>query len=111
MSALMQLLIGMSTRRYLPPSGTAGLARSLVRGNRRWPWPPPMMMATTLFEAPRFLLQLTIRQCFLRARRAQWYFASSIEVGTESATVNHPICGSLALQINARHDLIGPSGF
>ena len=29
---LMQLEMGMSTRRYLPASGTAGLARSLVRG-------------------------------------------------------------------------------
>src|SRR5262249_5410385 len=35
-----------STSRYLPPSGTAGLARSLVRGNRRVPAPPPMMTAT-----------------------------------------------------------------
>src|SRR6516164_2237676 len=35
----------MSTRRYLPASGTACLARSLVRGNSRVPSPPPMMMA------------------------------------------------------------------
>ena len=40
-----QLLIGISTRRYFPPSGTAGLARSLVSGKRRDPAPPPMMMA------------------------------------------------------------------
>ena len=33
----MQLEMGMSTRRYLPPSGTAGLARSFVSGNRRVP--------------------------------------------------------------------------
>src|SRR5581483_1167641 len=44
-SELMQLLIGMSTSRYLPPSGTAGLARSLVRGKRRVPAPPPRMTA------------------------------------------------------------------
>src|SRR4051794_36571318 len=42
---LRQLLIGISTRRYLPPSGTAGLARSFVRGKRRVPAPPPMITA------------------------------------------------------------------
>jgi len=42
---LRQLLIGMSTKRYLPASGTAGLARSLVKGNSRVLAPPPMMMA------------------------------------------------------------------
>jgi hypothetical protein len=35
----------MSTKRYLPASGTAGLARSFVKGNSRVPAPPPMMMA------------------------------------------------------------------
>src|SRR5689334_2153049 len=44
----MQLEIGMSTRRYLPASGTAGLARSLVSGKRRVPWPPPMITERTL---------------------------------------------------------------
>ena len=44
----MQLEIGMSTSRYLPASGTAGLARSLVSGNRRVPCPPPMMTERTL---------------------------------------------------------------
>src|SRR5688572_1114882 len=42
---LMQLLIGMSTSRYFPASGTAGFERSLVSGNRRDPAPPPMMTA------------------------------------------------------------------
>src|SRR5581483_154704 len=51
---LMQLLIGMSTMRYLPPSGTAGFERSLVSGNRRVPAPPPMMIA---------------RDCLARAER------------------------------------------
>ena len=45
---LMQLEIGMSIRRYLPPSGTAGLARIPVRGERRDPAPPPMMIVVTL---------------------------------------------------------------
>src|SRR5437870_10401330 len=45
---LMQLEIGISTRRYLPARGTAGLARSLVRGNKRVPCPPPMITESTL---------------------------------------------------------------
>src|SRR5579883_3497789 len=49
MSELMQLLIGMSTRRYFPASGTAGLQRSMVRGARRVPRPPPMITARTFF--------------------------------------------------------------
>src|SRR5205809_959707 len=42
---LMQFEIGISTMRYFPASGTAGLERSLVSGNRRVPAPPPMMIA------------------------------------------------------------------
>src|SRR5690242_15623631 len=45
---LMQLEMGMSTMRYLPANGTAGLARSLVSGNNRVPCPPPMMTESTL---------------------------------------------------------------
>jgi hypothetical protein len=45
---LMQLEMGMSTSRYLPASGTAGFALSLVSGNNRFPWPPPMMTESTL---------------------------------------------------------------
>src|ERR1700749_2669494 len=44
-----QLLMGISTRRYLPPGGTAGSARSLVNGKRRVPAPPPMTIANVLF--------------------------------------------------------------
>src|ERR1700740_2720197 len=43
-----QLLIGISTRRYLPPSGTAGLALSFVNGKSLVPAPPPIMMAKVL---------------------------------------------------------------
>src|SRR5258708_11185559 len=46
---LRQLLIGISTSRYLPASGTAGLDRSFVSGNSRVPAPPPMMIASVLF--------------------------------------------------------------
>src|SRR5579862_2917435 len=44
----MQLEMGISTMRYFPASGTAGLARSFVSGNRRVPWPPPIMTESTL---------------------------------------------------------------
>src|SRR6202011_1907496 len=47
-----QLLIGMSTRRYLPPSGTAGLARSFVNGNSRVPAPPPITIASVRCVVP-----------------------------------------------------------
>src|SRR5262249_42592112 len=42
-----QLLMGMSTRRYLPPVGTAGLERNLVSGYRRLPTPPPRISTRT----------------------------------------------------------------
>src|SRR5262245_8861490 len=45
---LMQFEIGMSTSRYLPAKGTAGLERSLVNGNNRVPAPPPMITESTL---------------------------------------------------------------
>src|SRR5712664_115795 len=51
-SEFRQLLIGISTMRYLPPSGTAGLARSFVNGNKRVPAPPPIMMASVLWVVP-----------------------------------------------------------
>src|SRR5215210_6167000 len=41
------LLMGMSIRRNLPPIGTAGLARSRVRGHSRLPWPPPRIAVIT----------------------------------------------------------------
>src|SRR5437763_3735199 len=44
---LRQLLIGMSMRRYLPATGTAGLLRSIVSGNSRVPRPPPRMRLRT----------------------------------------------------------------
>src|SRR5262245_29554578 len=43
------LLIGTSISRNFPPSGTAGLARLRVRGQRREPCPPPRMAVTTLW--------------------------------------------------------------
>jgi hypothetical protein len=39
----MQLEIGISTRRYLPAMGTAGLERLAVKGYNLEPAPPPSM--------------------------------------------------------------------
>ena len=43
----MRLLRTKSMMRYLPPKGTAGLARSCVSGNKRLPLPPARTNATT----------------------------------------------------------------
>src|SRR5215475_5162511 len=47
MPELMKLLKTKSTMRYLPPNGTAGLARSFVRGKSRVPLPPARMSPRT----------------------------------------------------------------
>ena len=52
MPLLMQLLTGISIRRYLPANGTAGLARIFVSGYNRVPAPPPRMIARTRFINP-----------------------------------------------------------
>src|SRR3954463_2522037 len=44
---LMQLLIGMSIRRYLPATVTAGALRCLVNGYSPAPRPPPRMKPRT----------------------------------------------------------------
>src|SRR2546425_4205556 len=46
---LMQLLRVKSMIRYLPPKGTAGLARSAVNGWRRSPRPPDRIMVKRFF--------------------------------------------------------------
>src|SRR6266540_3014411 len=65
----MQLEMGMSTRRYLPASGTAGLDRSLVSGNRRVPAPPPIMTASTLLVLGDIRLPCVISELFLSCGR------------------------------------------
>src|SRR5437879_1414805 len=45
MPQLMQLEMGMSTSRYLPAMGTAGLLLLAVRGYKREPAPPPRITA------------------------------------------------------------------
>src|SRR5436305_153116 len=59
---LMQLEMGISTRRYLPARGTAGLARSLVKGKSRVPAPPPMMTDRTLLVLGDMRLPCVIKK-------------------------------------------------
>jgi len=47
MFELMQLLIGISTKRYLPAIGTAGFERAAVNGYNLVPAPPPRITAIT----------------------------------------------------------------
>src|SRR5918912_4020276 len=76
MSELMQFEIGMSTSRYLPPSGTAGFERASVKGDRRVPAPPPRITARMfgLFGAIRFpnlsASASKIKGCFEHRRKA-----------------------------------------
>ena len=46
----MQLLIGISTKRYFPAIGTAGLLLDAVNGYKREPAPPPKITETTDFD-------------------------------------------------------------
>ena len=48
MSELMQLEIGISTKRYFPAIGTAGFERFSVKGYNLEPCPPPKIMESTL---------------------------------------------------------------
>jgi len=49
MPEFIQLLIGISIKRYLPANGTAGFALIFVKGESLEPFPPPRMMANTRF--------------------------------------------------------------
>ncbi|MEI9807716.1 MAG: hypothetical protein WDO16_07470 [Bacteroidota bacterium] len=50
MPELMQLEIGISTRRYLPAIGTAGLERLAVKGYNLDPAPPPSIILSISLE-------------------------------------------------------------
>src|SRR5687767_1934988 len=51
MSEFMQFESAISTRRYLPPSGTAGFERCCVSGKSRLPAPPPRITAKSFVLA------------------------------------------------------------
>src|ERR1051325_4781414 len=64
----MQFEIGISTSRYLPPSGTAGFERSRVKGKSLVPCPPPMMIESTLLKFTAIILLIAILLTPLRAK-------------------------------------------
>lgn len=51
MPELMQFEIGISTKRYFPAIGTAGLLRLAVSGYNLVPAPPPRIIANVFFVA------------------------------------------------------------
>src|SRR5205807_7583236 len=73
-SELMQFEMGTSTRRYFPPSGTAGFERSRVKGNRRLPAPPPRMTASKL----RFGGMISAEDIGKRRRDSRWLGSASL---------------------------------
>src|SRR6266540_1972376 len=65
MPELMKLLRTKSMIRYLPPKGTAGLARSLVSGWRRVPFPPASTIPSTrscISLRPIFSIRAVVRK-------------------------------------------------
>src|SRR5436305_1176718 len=76
-SELMQFEIGISTRRYLPPRGTAGFDLCSVRGERRDPAPPPRITASRLrlTAMPLFsAMILNVLNCLAENRRKTYLF-------------------------------------
>ncbi len=104
-SELIQLEIATSTRRYLPPKGTAGLERCCVSGKRRVPAPPPRITASSLrLEgiSPFRYLGLNFRQqnrlkgaLLSRITTEPFAVAKGSETQPALAPLNHrTICGS-----------------
>ena len=71
----MQLLTGISIKRYLPARGTAGLARSFVRGYRRVPAPPPKIIPSTFFTVTSLNCFLTTDRLPTTVSDCKWKFA------------------------------------
>ncbi len=68
MFELIQLLMGISTRRYLPAIGTAGFERLAVSGYKRVPAPPPNITAITEFDNVNILIgdfEVYVRKFFV----------------------------------------------
>ena len=70
MFELIQLLIGISTNRYLPAIGTAGFERLAVNGYKRVPAPPPNITAITDFANVNILIgdfKVYVRKFFIKS--------------------------------------------
>src|ERR1700685_717356 len=64
----MKLLSTKSIMRYLPPKGTAGLARSLVSGYSRVPFPPASTIPSTRSRIgcqPIYYQEAHLRRCWV----------------------------------------------
>ena len=68
-----QLEIGISTSRYLPAIGTAGLERLAVKGYNRVPAPPPKITANTFFDFKSDLKNPIIMMHKDRDNAACWF--------------------------------------
>ena len=90
----MKLLSTKSTIRYLPPKGTAGLARSLVSGKRRVPLPPARMIPRT-----RSLMAIAPQDWWIRC-------ATDHNTGFRAARLlprRTPVTMMAGVRKNARH--------
>src|SRR5437762_11261262 len=85
-----QLLIGISTIRYLPPIGTAGFARSFVSGNNRVPAPPPMMIASVRSVVPGG--SAGGEAAAVNDSRSERLFGSTISINAECFGGHQPFC-------------------
>src|SRR5437870_6777198 len=113
----MQLEMGISTNRYLPASGTAGFARSFVKGNSRVPCPPPMITESTLLVLVVMRWPFDIREilscerCFVLypVRRQKKSASDNEKLGTtESPSVGRS--GQRPFMRAHRIGIIGGSG-
>src|ERR1043166_6874373 len=96
---LMQLLIGISTRRYFPPSGTAGFARSLVRGKRRVPAPPPIMIDNVFSVVPGG------RACVITGKESPEYPRRSRSCVVTMLLIQHPSNTAIFLRVAGKAPL------
>src|SRR5437762_3361947 len=95
----MQLEMGMSTRRYLPARGTAGLARSLVSGKSRVPAPPPIITDSTLLVLGDMRLPCVIA-------KKPFSQTAQFSIPCSAVEAQAGFCGSLAfeyLNAGSRH--------
>src|ERR1700674_3639474 len=89
-----QLLIGISTIRYLPPIGTAGFDRSFVNGNSRVPAPPPMMMARVRCVVPggRAGAGIVAAGLTIKESRVERFFVSTKSINANSGASHQSFC-------------------
>ena len=85
----MQLLIGISIKRYFAPRGTAGFARSFVKGYSRVPAPPPKMIAKTRFMRLSSVVRVACVPVRWRLEHARQWTVTWL--GRRREPASHPI--------------------